>query len=130
MHDNDPVVLETEKMRNLTSVQHKTSTPIPTLRAGTSILPLPPRLLSKRIARKAPHLKCKRHSPEDRVAPTSAMYSKDTVDGPLGSASGVEDNGGPQELVKKTVRQETTQVYKKEAPTDSEANVKADRGEV
>ncbi len=65
----------------------------------------------------------KRHSPEDRVAPTSAMYSKDTVDGPLGSASGVEDNGGPQELVKKTVRQETTQVYKKEAPTDSEANV-------
>ncbi|KAF9052522.1 UPF0187-domain-containing protein [Hymenopellis radicata] len=141
MHDNDPVVLETEKMRNLSSVQHKTSTPhshapgwnehlataseasIKADRAEGTGTPL------EMQSRTVEYIQA-RHSPEDRVAPTAAMYSKDIVDGPLGSASGVEDTGGPQELVKKTVRQETTEFYKKQAPTASEANVKADRGEV
>lgn len=60
-----------------------------------------------------------RHSPDDRVAPIRSMYKRDTVEGPLSQASGVEDTEGHQELVKKTIhKQETTEIYKQSTPSE------------
>lgn len=56
-----------------------------------------------------------RYSPDDRMAPTMAHYSRDEVSGPLGSAPGHEDANEVYQTVVKTVREETTQVVEEES---------------
>ncbi|KAJ8521368.1 hypothetical protein ONZ45_g1943 [Pleurotus djamor] len=135
MHDNDPELLEAEKQKNLRGLQHKTSTPHSHAPGWNEHLASASEASVKAdrsdgtpadLQRSTIEYIHSRHSPDERAAPTNAFYSHDTVKGPLSGAQGVEE-------VKEqhTVHDETTTVLKERiVPTDSEANVKADRGEV
>ncbi|EEB90890.1 hypothetical protein MPER_10844 [Moniliophthora perniciosa FA553] len=115
MHENDPHTLETEKQRNLSRQQHKTSTPHAEHAPGWN-----EHLLGKTV-----DYILSRHNPDDRAQSTQSASMKDSVEGPLGTAQGHEDT---ETLVKKTVHEETTEV-RKTPITSSEESVKADRGE-
>ncbi|KDQ24762.1 hypothetical protein PLEOSDRAFT_1090448 [Pleurotus ostreatus PC15] len=133
MHDNDPDVLDLEKKRNLSGTQHKTSTPHTNAPGWNEHLATASEASVKAdrsdsspedMQRTTVEYIHSRHAPDERTEPTSAFYSYDTVDGPLGA-------GADKILSKRTVHEEVTEVLKKDArPTDSEANVKADRGEL
>jgi len=101
MHDNDPETLETEKRRNLSNQQHKTSTPHAhapgwnehlastseaDIKADKSTLSTTDELQSATLE----YVRA-RYAPDDRMGPTTAYYSKDEVSGPLGSAQGKEE---------------------------------------
>ncbi|KAG7089499.1 hypothetical protein E1B28_011179 [Marasmius oreades] len=142
MHDNDPVTLETEKQRNLSRTQHKTSTPHANAPGWNESLATSSEASVKADRSDGSPTQAEtveyilnRHSPDDRVH-TQATFVKDVVEGPLGAkrdevsgplgtAEGREDT---ETLVKRTVREETTEV--KRGATSSEENVKADRGEI
>lgn len=133
MHDNDPEVLDLEKKRNLSGTQHKTSTPHTNAPGWNEHLATASEASVKAdrsdsspedMQRTTVEYIHSRHAPDERTEPTSAFYSHDTVDGPLGA-------GADKILSKRIVHEEVTEVLKKDArPTDSEANVKADRGEL
>ncbi|KAF8896322.1 hypothetical protein BD779DRAFT_1495196 [Infundibulicybe gibba] len=142
MHDNDPDTLEREKQRNLSNTQHKTSTPHKHAPGWNEHLASTSEASVK--ADKAPgsvfelqestveYIRS-RHSPDDRMGPTTAYYPRDEVSGPLGDAKGVERDQGQKVLKHKTTvrEEETTDILKsKPTSTSSEENVKADRGEI
>jgi len=107
--DNDPLVLEREKQRNLQNIQHKTSTPHEppgwnellattseaALKADKSDFPF------EELQRRAIEDTMARHSPDDRVEPREAVYPYDSVQGPLGGAAGVEDKHEHHEKIEK-----------------------------
>ncbi|KAG6829495.1 hypothetical protein H0H87_011254, partial [Tephrocybe sp. NHM501043] len=49
-----------------------------------------------------------RYTPDDRKGPTTAQYSRDAVDGPLGHAPGQEDEQEVYKTVVKKVEKKTT----------------------
>ncbi|KAJ6619804.1 hypothetical protein B0H10DRAFT_2025113, partial [Mycena sp. CBHHK59/15] len=131
MHDNDPETLETEKGRNLSGTQHRTSTPHKHAPGWNEHL-----ATASEASVKADQAT---GSPSDlekmtidyihsRHSPDEAAYLRDEVNGPLSGAKGEEHGSHPQVLVKTTVREQTTEVWKDENTTDSEDIVKAERG--
>ncbi|KAH7928091.1 hypothetical protein BV22DRAFT_1149240 [Leucogyrophana mollusca] len=150
MHDNDADVLDREKRRNLSGVQHKTSSPhedapgwneslastseahVKADRSTTSVHDL---------QRKTVNYIQSRHSPDERLEPREATYTHDEVTGPLGSArvgefEGVIGDGDSGFDLEETVvdpdgrtvkrhvlHEETTEVLRDGEPTASEANV-------
>ncbi|THV07329.1 hypothetical protein K435DRAFT_959914 [Dendrothele bispora CBS 962.96] len=150
MHDNDPELLETEKKRNLSQEQHKTSTPLSEHAPGwnehlastseASVKADRHTSSPEEMQKGTVDYVQRRHSPDDRVQSTQASYLKEQIDGPLGSVvhESRDQVRGPlgsaaQSQTEKTVEktaQETTRVHKDSSPTGSEETVKADRGEV
>ncbi|KAK0485251.1 hypothetical protein IW261DRAFT_892594 [Armillaria novae-zelandiae] len=136
MHDNDPDIIEREKHRNLSKTQHRTSTPLDNapgwneslataseafVKADRSDNSLPADLQKRTV-----EYLTSRHSPEERVEPTFALYTRDEVEGPLSSAQGFEDQDDqPETLMKRTVRQETSQVFKRVDPSIGAKTVSA-----
>ncbi|KAJ7104080.1 hypothetical protein B0H15DRAFT_6602 [Mycena belliarum] len=129
MHDNDPQVLETEKARNLSGTQHRTSTPHKHAPGWNEHLASTSEASVKAdkatgsvddLQRTTIDYIQTRHSPDE------AYYSADVVSGPLSAAKGDSQECDPQVLVRKTVREETTEILKD--ATDSEAVVRAERG--
>jgi len=125
MHDNDPEVLEMEKKRNLTGVQHKTSTPHEHAPGWNESLASASEASVKadqstgttdELQRRTVNYIHARHSPDE------AGYSHDSVQGPLSSAQGTEDTQAETDtyVLKKTVRKEETTEMLKNA-TASEA---------
>ncbi|KIK62965.1 hypothetical protein GYMLUDRAFT_41263 [Collybiopsis luxurians FD-317 M1] len=130
MHDNDPEVLDKEKKRNLSKTQHITSTPHDhspgwneSLASASEAHVKADRSTAspQELAEKTIKYVHNRHSAENDVQPTEALYSREEIGGPLGKAKGGE------EVVEQTVEKSTTKVF---VPTDSEASVKADRQEI
>lgn len=141
MHDNDPEILEREKYRNLSKTQHRTSTPLDNAPGWNEHLATASEASVKAdrsefgrsdfspadLQKRTVEYLTSRNSPEERVEPTFALYTRDEVQGPLSSAQGFEDQDDhAEEVVKQTVRQETTEVLKKVDPTISKKSVKAD----
>lgn len=138
MHDNDPKTLEREKQRNLAGKQHQSaSTPhqdshapgwnehLASASEASVKADKSPEGSAADLQRKTVEGIKKRHMHDDSSEPTTASFSRDSVEGPL------SDSGGSKEFVKKTVHEETTEVLKdKLRPTSSEESVKADRGDV
>ncbi|KAF7336675.1 hypothetical protein MVEN_02102500 [Mycena venus] len=127
MHDNDPVTLETEKVRNLSGVQYKTSTPHKHAPGWNEHLASASEA-SVKADKAADH-----GSPGDlqkttveyiqsRHSPDEASYLRDQVDGPLSSAKSDEV------LVRKTIHEEKTEIFQDGKRTESEDVVKAERG--
>jgi len=117
MHDNDPDVLETEKRRNLSKQQHKTSTPHEyapgwnehlasaseaSVKADRSSAAPTDELQSQTVK----YVKA-RYALDDGTSPTTAYYPRDEVSGPLGSAPGQEDAQEFHETVVKQVHKTT-----------------------
>ncbi|KAF8239748.1 hypothetical protein L208DRAFT_1236331, partial [Tricholoma matsutake] len=101
MHDNDPDTLDMEKQRNLSNKQHRTSTPLSnapgwnehlasaseaSVKADRSTFGTPAELQAQTVE----YVRA-RYSPDDRMEPTTAYYSRDEVSGPLSTARGQED---------------------------------------
>ncbi|KAL0577145.1 hypothetical protein V5O48_004859 [Marasmius crinis-equi] len=141
-----PQVLETEKQRNLRHEQHKTSTPHKdapgwneNLASSSEASVKADRSVGGPTQDETVEYILSRHTPDDRVH-TAATNMKDEVEGPLGikrdEVSGplgtAKGRADTEHLVKKTVHEEKTEVFRKkgETATDSEESVKADRGEV
>ncbi|KAH9944990.1 uncharacterized protein BXZ73DRAFT_86581 [Epithele typhae] len=97
MHDNDPEVLEAEKLRNLSRQQHKTSTPIPEAPGWNESLASASEAAIKvreAIRRSIPtglilraRVSTSRMHNDDEGSP-EARYARDEVDGPLKQARG------------------------------------------
>ncbi|KAI3615039.1 hypothetical protein WG66_016938 [Moniliophthora roreri] len=137
MHDNDPQTLETEKQRNLSRQQHKTSTPhgehAPGWNEHLASASEASVKADRSASRPGEDMQNKtidyilsRHNPDDRAQSIQSASMKDSVEGPLSTAEGHED---AETVVKKTVHEETTEI-RKNPVTPSEENVKADRGEI
>ncbi|KAK0469728.1 uncharacterized protein EV420DRAFT_1496258 [Desarmillaria tabescens] len=129
MHDNDPEMIEREKHRNLSKMQHRTSTPIDNAPGWNEALATASEASVKadhsdyspaELQKRTVEYLTSRHSPEERVEPTFALYTRDEVEGPLSSAQGFEDQDDhAEEVVKRTVQKETTQVFKKVDPSST-----------
>ncbi|KAF8656254.1 hypothetical protein AX16_002690 [Volvariella volvacea WC 439] len=138
MHDNDPELLETEKQRNLSGKQHKTSAPLSDAPGWNEYLASASEAgvkadrhqgakdVSELQATTVEYIKS-RHTPDERTEPTVASYVREEVEGPL-SGRGRQD---PEETVyEETTVKSTRKVFDlKEHPTPSEEDVRADRGE-
>ncbi|KAI4293888.1 hypothetical protein K525DRAFT_244535 [Schizophyllum commune Loenen D] len=137
MHDNDPKTLELEKQRNLAGKQHHSASAPHEEHAPGWNEHLASASEASVKADQAPHgdpaemqrktidgIK-RRHMHDDSSEPTTASFSRDSVEGPL-------SEGGAKEFVKKTVHEETTEVVKDKNfnPTMAEEFVKADRGDL
>ncbi|KAG2149144.1 uncharacterized protein EDB93DRAFT_1143993 [Suillus bovinus] len=155
MHNNDPETLEREKRRNLSGT-HQTSSPHDDapgwnedlasaseahVKADRSSITLDD-LQRKTID----YVNAKRQA-DEQMDHREASYLKDEVTGPLGTARvgefegvvGAGDLGIDQEstdiepdgrtIKRHVVYEETTEVVREPCPTESEADVKADRGE-
>ncbi|KAF9468027.1 hypothetical protein BDZ94DRAFT_1304772 [Collybia nuda] len=119
MHDNDPETLEVEKKRNLSNTQHKTSTPHKSAPGWNENLASTSEASADRSARNSTteDLQAEtveyvraRYTPDDRMEPTTAYYSRDEVAGPLGTALGHEDQDTT--TVVKEVREKTTEIFR------------------
>ncbi|KAF5367404.1 hypothetical protein D9758_003634 [Tetrapyrgos nigripes] len=142
MHDNDPELLEKEKRRNLNREQHQTSAPFGKDAPGWNehlASASEAHVKADRSTGNPKELQAetveyirRRHSPEDHHQ--EASYTKDEVEGPLGSSSRDQVDGPlgsaghHDRIVKKTIH-ETIYEHNDE-PTSSEETVKAERGEV
>ncbi|EKM78852.1 hypothetical protein AGABI1DRAFT_85744 [Agaricus bisporus var. burnettii JB137-S8] len=131
MHDNNPELLDLEKHRNLTNSQHKTSTPHQkeapgwneylasqseaNVKADRSSAPL-----KDLQAETVKYVKARHLDTEASESNTTAYYTHDVVSGPLSGAEGKEEVHVHEEA----------QLEKKVQPTESEEDVKADRGEI
>jgi hypothetical protein len=156
MHDNDPETLEREKRRNLSSTQHKTSTPIDNAPGWNEDLASASEAHVKAdrssvtindLQRKTIDYLNAKHQQDDQMDHREASYLRDEVTGPLGTARvgefegvvGAGDLGTDQEgndidsdgrtVKRHVVYEEITEVVREPCPTESEADVKADRGE-
>ncbi|KAJ7928971.1 hypothetical protein B0H13DRAFT_2311247 [Mycena leptocephala] len=131
MHDNDPVILETEKVRNLAGTQYKTSTPhkhAPGWNEHLATASEASVKADKDTGTPADLQKTTVEYIQSRHSPDEATYLRDQVDGPLSSAESTNQESHPQVLVRKTVHEETTEFLKDDKRTDSEDVVKAERG--
>jgi len=139
MHDNDPEILELEKQRNLSNIQHRTSTPHAYSPGWNEHLASVSEAVIKAdrstgstsdLQRQTVDYLHSRHSPEDRLDTTEASYSHDEVTGPLSGAIGSESDENI--VVTRTfVHEKTTEEWKrKPGQTPSEKNVKADQEDV
>ncbi|KAG1753361.1 hypothetical protein EDB19DRAFT_1668878 [Suillus lakei] len=156
MHDNDAETLEREKRRNLSGTQHKTSTPIDDAPGWNEDLATASEAHVKAdrssttindLQRKTVDYVNARHQPDEQMDHREASYLKDEVTGPLGTARvgefegvvgagdlGIDQEGTDIESDGRTVKrhvvyEEITEVVREPCPTESEADVKADRGE-
>lgn len=158
MHDNDPETLEREKRRNLSGIQHKTSTPIDDAPGWNEDLASTSEAHVKAdrstvtihdLQQKTVDYVNARHQPDEpeQIDHREATYLKDEVIGPLGNARvgefegvvgagdlGIDQEGNDTESGGRTVKrhvvyEEITEVVREPCPTESEADVKADRGE-
>ncbi|KAG6842354.1 hypothetical protein C0991_010644 [Blastosporella zonata] len=120
MHDNDPDILEAEKKRNLSNLQHKTSTPHKHAPGWNEILASESEADVKadraepastsQLQEQTIEYVTSRYTPDDRKSPTTAQYTRDEVDGPLGHALGHEDGQELYQTVVKKVKKKTTVV--------------------
>lgn len=139
-------VLESEKRKNLTSTQSKTSTPHPKhapgwneslasaseahVKVGFSTSFLPKFLVSAHLpqadksdsdpqtmAAETVEYVQRRHHPEERTSSHSAPYERDSVGGPL-SGAGVQEK-------KTTIKEETTEFRTLPTATESEETVRS-----
>ncbi|KAF5382031.1 hypothetical protein D9615_004394 [Tricholomella constricta] len=127
MHGNDPDTLESEKNRNLSKQQHKTSTPHANAPGWNEALASESEAdvkadrsgfaTTSELQEQTVEYIASRYSPDDRTTPTTAHYSRDEVSGPLGSAAGHHDPQEVYQTVVKKVTKKTTQVVEDEAPT-------------
>ncbi|KAG6862542.1 hypothetical protein C0995_000090 [Termitomyces sp. Mi166 len=112
MHDNDPQTLETEKSRNLSNQQYKTSTPHKNAPGWNEALASESEASVKADRSDSPASTVElqeqtveyitsRYNPDDRKEPTIAGYSRDEVNGPLRQAAGSEDR---QEVYQTVIR--------------------------
>ncbi|KAG1876123.1 hypothetical protein C8R48DRAFT_627669 [Suillus tomentosus] len=155
MHDNDPETLEREKRRNLsgTQVENSANDDAPGwnenlaseseahVKADRSSVTI------NDLQRKTIDYVNAKHQADERMDHREASYLKDEVTGPLGTARvgefegvvGAGDLGIDQEgtdidpngrtVKRHVVYEETIEVVREPCPTESEADVKADRGE-
>ncbi|KAG1796284.1 uncharacterized protein HD556DRAFT_292300 [Suillus plorans] len=155
MHDNDPETLEREKRRNLSGTQLETSANDDApgwnenlaseseahVKADRSSVTF------NDLQRKTIDFVNAKHQADERMDHREASYLKDEVTGPLGTARvgefegvvGAGDLGIDQEgtdidsdgrtIKRHIVYEETIEVVREPCPTESEADVKADRGE-
>ncbi|KAJ7285055.1 hypothetical protein C8J57DRAFT_1290309 [Mycena rebaudengoi] len=131
MHDNDPLILEEEKQRNLSGTQHKTSTPHKHAPGWNEHLASASEASVKADKSTGSPSDLQRTTVDyiqSRHSPDEATYLRDEVSGPLSGAKSEEHESHPQVLVRKTVHDETTEVWKDDKRTDSEDVVKAERG--
>ncbi|KAJ7158690.1 hypothetical protein C8R46DRAFT_1109912 [Mycena filopes] len=131
MHDNDPEVLDTEKSRNLSGTQHRTSTPhkhAPGWNEHLASASEASVKADKATGTPAELVSTTVEYIQSRHSPDEAADLLDQVKGPLSGAKtdGHDGDDSPQVLVRKTVHDETTEVLKD--ATASEEAVKADRG--
>ncbi|KAG2752147.1 hypothetical protein P692DRAFT_20830369 [Suillus brevipes Sb2] len=158
MHDNDPEMLERGKRRNLSGTQHETSTPIDDAPGWNEDLASASEAHVKAdrstvtindLQRKTIDYIHARHQPDEPLNHREASYLRDEVTGPLGTATarvgefegvvgagdlGTEQDSTDTEPEGRTIEQhvvyeEITEVVREPCPTESEADVKADRGE-
>ncbi|KAJ7903432.1 hypothetical protein B0H14DRAFT_940248 [Mycena olivaceomarginata] len=126
MHDNDPVILETEKGRNLAGTQYKTSTPhrkhAPGWNEHLASASEASVKADKDTESPADLQKTTVEYIQSRHSPDEATTLRDQVDGPLSAAQSDEV------LVRKTIHEETTEIFKDGKRTESEDVVKAERG--
>ncbi|KAJ6531866.1 hypothetical protein B0H19DRAFT_966396 [Mycena capillaripes] len=117
MHDNDPVTLETEKIRNLSGTQYKTSTPHKHAPGWNEHLASASEASVKAdkdtgTASASDLQKTTVDYIQSRHSPDEATYLRDQVDGPLSSATTESDGSHqPQVLVRETVHK-TKEVLK------------------
>jgi hypothetical protein len=101
MHDNNPEILELEKKRNLSKIQHLTSTPHAHAPGWNEALATESEAFVK--ADKGPEADADlqagsveyiraRHTSDDRMETTTATYAREEVVGPLSGAKGKEDS--------------------------------------
>jgi len=125
MHDNDPVTLETEKNRNLAGTQYKTSTPhkhAPGWNEHLASASEASLKADKDTGAPADLQKTTVEYIQSRHSPDEAYYLRDQVDGPLSSAK------SDDVVVRKTIHEEKTEIFKDGKRTESEDVVKAERG--
>ncbi|KAH7884382.1 hypothetical protein F5I97DRAFT_1889101 [Phlebopus sp. FC_14] len=154
MHDNDAEVLEREKLRNLSGRQYGVSTPIEDAPGWNEDLATTSEADVKAdrskaslhdIQKKTVEYIRSRHQPDERMEHSEASYVRDEVTGPLGSARvgefegvvgdgdrGFEEiendiNSDSRTVNRHLVHEEMTEI-RKEKPTESEEDVRADRG--
>jgi len=133
MHDNDPEVLEREKGRNLAGTQYKTSTPHKHAPGWNEHLASASEA-SVKADKDTGSLEDLQSTTveyiQSRHSPDEATELRDLVNGPLSSAKSDEHDSEshPQVLVRKTVHDVKTEVWKDSDRTGSEEAVKADRG--
>ncbi|KAF9446819.1 hypothetical protein P691DRAFT_732506 [Macrolepiota fuliginosa MF-IS2] len=142
VHDNDPELLAQEKHRNLSQSQSKTSTPHEHAPGWNEYLASaseanvkadkapgsPQELQSKTIE----YVKARHFDSEGTETNTTAYYTHDTVTGPLSGAKGNEEVF-KQDKEADDVRNRDSiaaELERKMRPTESEEDVKADRGEI
>ncbi|KAJ7678883.1 hypothetical protein DFH06DRAFT_1165138 [Mycena polygramma] len=109
MHDNDPETLETEKARNLSGTQYKTSTPHKHAPGWNEHLATASEASVKADKDAGDPIELQKMTVEyiqSRHSPDEAYYPKDQVDGPLSSATS-EGDSDPQVLVRETIEKKT-----------------------
>ncbi|KAJ6494893.1 hypothetical protein C8R47DRAFT_1069836 [Mycena vitilis] len=107
MHDNDPETLETEKARNLSGTQYKTSTPHKHAPGWNEHLASASEASVKADKDAGDPIELQKVTVEyiqSRHSPDEAYYPKDQVDGPLSSAT---SEGDPDVLVHETIEKKT-----------------------
>ncbi|KAJ7364134.1 hypothetical protein DFH08DRAFT_266992 [Mycena albidolilacea] len=124
MHDNDPVILETEKARNLAGTQYQTSTPHRKHAPGWNEHLASASEASVKadkdtgspvdLQKTTVEYIQSRHSPDE----TNVL---DQVDGPLSTAQS-------DEVLVRKIHEETTEVFKDGKRTETEDVVKTERG--
>ncbi|KAF7374831.1 hypothetical protein MSAN_00369100 [Mycena sanguinolenta] len=126
MHDNDPIILETEKLRNLAGTQYKTSTPhkhAPGWNEHLASASEASVKADKDTDSPSDLQKTTVEYIQSRHSPDEATYARDQVDGPLSGAQSDEV------LVRKTIHEERTEIFPDGSKrTASEDVVKAERG--
>ncbi|KAF5359116.1 hypothetical protein D9756_003485 [Leucocoprinus leucothites] len=143
MHENDPEVLEREKHRNLSQSQHKTSTPHGSDAPGwneylasaseANVKADRSTASTEDLASETVKYVKARHVDAEGTENTTAYYSHDTVTGPLSGAKGKEEVqiSEGQMLEDENIHDTLpSELAHKVQPTESEENVKADRGEI
>ncbi|KAJ3563418.1 hypothetical protein NP233_g6339 [Leucocoprinus birnbaumii] len=137
MHENDPEVLEREKNRNLSRSQHKTSTPhgkdapgwneylasaseanVKADRSTSS-----PQDLQEETVK---YVKA-RHVDSEGTENTTAVYTHDTVTGPLSGAKGKEEVQVSESRIFQTEKvhdSPASEIRSKGHPTESEEDVR------
>ncbi|KAG5646938.1 hypothetical protein DXG03_001661 [Asterophora parasitica] len=117
--------LDSEKHRNLTGQQQKTSTPHGASAPGWNEALASESEASVKADQSAPttteemqeqtvEYVTSRYSPDERTTPTAARYCRDEVIGPLGSAAGHEDPQEVYQTVVKRTAKKTTHVVEDE----------------
>ncbi|KAF7326173.1 hypothetical protein MKEN_00469400 [Mycena kentingensis (nom. inval.)] len=154
VHDNDPTTLDREKARNLSNMQHHTSTPhkqhapgwneyLATTSEATVKADKSTGTVAEMQSATVEHI-ASRHPKAGKDAGSGsdgsqleAGFTKEGVRGPLKDASPPpkdeqernRDAGGDSELVRRTVHEQREGKWDEGQKTGSEASVKADRKE-